>query len=617
MALTALEQYLLELTNRARLDPLGEAARFGISLNENLPAGTITAAPKQALAPNLLLDNASDGHSTWMLANDVFQHTGAGGSSAGDRMADAGYVFSGAWTWGENLAWWGSTLVVDMVEAISTHHEGLFKSSGHRENTMADAFQEVGIGQVRGVFTAGLDYDTSMTTLKFAKSGERMFLTGVAYTDVDGDGFYSIGEGRSGVTFTVTSAGMSTREGTSQTAGGYAVQLPLGDLATVTIGHGAFTSTVVFDRTPENIKIDLVGNRTIHVSGDVALGDGEVRDVVVLGAVAARVVGNAASNTLVGSHANNTLEGLNGNDSLWGGGGNDRVYGGSGNDSLWGGAFADTLEGGFGADRLHGDTGNDRLFGDEGHDSLFGGVGNDRSEGGTGNDLLRGGTGHDTMFGGDDADTLDGESGNDWLYGGDGGDMLRGHSGTDRLWGGLGDDSLYGGDWADTIRGDNGDDALWGDGSNDWLYGGNGTDTLRGGDGNDRLHGEDGQDSLLGGAGNDQLFGGSGNDVLLGDDGNDRLDGSVGDDSLIGGLGADLFLLKVGGGHDTVLDFSRGQGDRVALSQSLFAPGTTLADVAANADFTAEGALIATASSGTSIFLSGVSDLLASDLAWA
>ena len=617
MALTALEQYLLELTNRARLDPLAEAARFGINLNENLPAGTITATPKQALAPNLLLDNAADGHSLWMLDNDVFQHTGAGGSSAGDRMADAGYAFTGNWTWGENLAWWGTTGTIDMAEAIAIHHEGLFKSAGHRENTMAGAFQEIGIGQVRGVFTAGLNYDTSMTTLKFAKSGERMFLTGVAYHDTDGDSFYSIGEGRAGVTFTVSSAGMTNRNGTSQTAGGYAVQLPLGGQTTVTIGHGAFTSTVLFERTPTNLKLDLVGDRTIHVSGDVTLGTGEVRDVVILGAVAASVAGNAASNRLFGNHANNTLTGHNGNDSLWGGSGNDRLYGGSGNDSLWGGAFADTIEGGFGADRLHGDGGNDRLFGNEGHDSIFGGVGNDRAEGGTGNDLLRGGTGHDTMFGNDDNDTLDGESGNDWLYGGNGTDVLRGHSGTDRLWGGAGNDSLYGGDWADTLRGDDGDDSLWGDGSNDWLYGGNGNDVVYGGEGADRLHGEAGADSLWGGNGNDQLFGGGGNDVLRGDAGNDRLDGGEGNDTLVGGLGADLFVLKSGGGHDTVLDFSRAQGDRLVLAQGLFAPGTTLADVAAGATFTPDGALLPTAFSGTSFFVSGLTDLLASDLAWA
>ncbi len=30
------EQYLLELINRARLDPQAEADRFGIDLNENL-----------------------------------------------------------------------------------------------------------------------------------------------------------------------------------------------------------------------------------------------------------------------------------------------------------------------------------------------------------------------------------------------------------------------------------------------------------------------------------------------------------------------------------------------------------------------------------------------------
>ena len=41
MPATALEQMLLELINRARLDPAAEAARFGIDLNEGLAPGTI------------------------------------------------------------------------------------------------------------------------------------------------------------------------------------------------------------------------------------------------------------------------------------------------------------------------------------------------------------------------------------------------------------------------------------------------------------------------------------------------------------------------------------------------------------------------------------------------
>jgi hypothetical protein len=47
--LTAAEQLQLELINRARLDPVAEAARLGIDLNEGLAAGTISAAAKQPL----------------------------------------------------------------------------------------------------------------------------------------------------------------------------------------------------------------------------------------------------------------------------------------------------------------------------------------------------------------------------------------------------------------------------------------------------------------------------------------------------------------------------------------------------------------------------------------
>ena len=87
------EQYLLELVNRGRANPTAEAARYGIDLNEGLAPGTISSDPKQPLALNLNLIDAARGHSQWMLDNDVFSHTGAGGSSPGDRMTAAGYDF--------------------------------------------------------------------------------------------------------------------------------------------------------------------------------------------------------------------------------------------------------------------------------------------------------------------------------------------------------------------------------------------------------------------------------------------------------------------------------------------------------------------------------------------
>jgi hypothetical protein len=94
MQLSAAEQYLLELINRGRLDPVAEADRYGIDLNEGLVAGTIGDGPLQVLAHNEILSESSEAHSAWMLANNVFSHTGESGSSAGGRMSDAGYTWN-------------------------------------------------------------------------------------------------------------------------------------------------------------------------------------------------------------------------------------------------------------------------------------------------------------------------------------------------------------------------------------------------------------------------------------------------------------------------------------------------------------------------------------------
>jgi len=75
-------QLYLELINRARSDPAGEAARHGVGLNDGLPSGTITSDPKQPLAFHELLIDAAVGHNAWMFASDNFTHTGPGGTAA-------------------------------------------------------------------------------------------------------------------------------------------------------------------------------------------------------------------------------------------------------------------------------------------------------------------------------------------------------------------------------------------------------------------------------------------------------------------------------------------------------------------------------------------------------
>ena len=74
MALSAPEQYLLELINRARLDPEREALRYGLDLNAGLEPSTIDSSAKQVLAANTSLENAAINHSRWMLDANVFSH---------------------------------------------------------------------------------------------------------------------------------------------------------------------------------------------------------------------------------------------------------------------------------------------------------------------------------------------------------------------------------------------------------------------------------------------------------------------------------------------------------------------------------------------------------------
>ena len=79
---SAQEQLMLELINRARMNPAAEAARQGITLNQGLAPGTISASPKQVLAMNNFLVLSADRHSNWMLVNDIFNHNETAGLPA-------------------------------------------------------------------------------------------------------------------------------------------------------------------------------------------------------------------------------------------------------------------------------------------------------------------------------------------------------------------------------------------------------------------------------------------------------------------------------------------------------------------------------------------------------
>jgi hypothetical protein len=302
---TAFEQYLLELINRARADPQAEAARLGIGLNDLLPAGTITAAPKQALVFNEALINAARGHSRWMLDTDTFSHTGVNGSTPTARMLAAGYKTSGSWGTGENIAYTATTGQVDAIAAVLQNHENLFRSAGHRTNILDGGFKEFGTGVVIGEFTSGATYNAMMVTENFGFSGTASYLTGVVIDDGDGDRFYDIGEGVGAVGVKAVGAA-GTFETTTWDAGGYRLALPTGSYTvTFTFAGKQFSADATIGG--ENVKLDA---RLADLSGTVPLNT---------------IVGTAASETIVGTPGNDLVKGSGGSDKIDTLGGNDTV----------------------------------------------------------------------------------------------------------------------------------------------------------------------------------------------------------------------------------------------------------------------------------------------------
>jgi hypothetical protein len=268
------EQYLLELVNRARAHPAAEAARYGIDLNEGLTPGTISSDPKPPLAPHPDLIDAARTHSQWMIDNDVFSHTGAGGSSPGDRMTAAGYDFQLPWGWGENLAWSGTTAPsLDPLTLTADQHQGLFVDAGvdgrgHRLNLMNPSFREIGPGIVLGNFQG---YNAEMITEDFAYTatpGIDGFLTGVVYNDalVTEDSFYTPGEGLGDVTITATRASdEATFETTTWSSGGYSLALPAGTYALTARGGDLSPDLLVGAATigSSNVKVDFAADHPL------------------------------------------------------------------------------------------------------------------------------------------------------------------------------------------------------------------------------------------------------------------------------------------------------------------------------------------------------------------
>ena len=363
MPSTAEEQYLLELTNDARLNPLGDAARyissyapltspqaniqssltyFGVSGSQLLAAYQALAAA-QPLAFSDVLAAGARAHDQAMIAAGQQTHQAPGEADLGARFTNEGYAYRSAaenvYAYAQDILYAHAGFMVDWGGTAATG--GMQSPPGHRTDIMNPALREVGLG-VTDYSNAATGLGPEVVTEDFGTTGASgSFLLGVAYADSDHNGFYSIGEGQAGLVVSV--GGNSTASGAS---GGYTLATDLTGMQTVSLSGAGLSGTVTVRMALTdvsgnglNAKLDVIDGSTLHLSNSGAV-TGAVSTIQALGLQALTVsAADGIGRTLIGNA---------GGDTLVGGAGNDVVIGGAGNDVIDGGLGSNTLDGGAG-----------------------------------------------------------------------------------------------------------------------------------------------------------------------------------------------------------------------------------------------------------------------------
>ncbi|BBO72189.1 hypothetical protein DSCA_61190 [Desulfosarcina alkanivorans] len=249
------EQVHLEDINRARANPLAEAERLQIDLNEGPPSETISENPVPPLTFNRFLSLAAALHTEDMVVNKYQAHEGLDGRQPRDRMIDAGYLGNAV---GENLASNAQWVPIeDSNELSSVLHDILFvdagvDSRGHRINILNGLWKEAGIGFQPEPNKADYPYGGVVTCDFGAFTDGPNFLLGVVYDDADNSGDYTGGEGLDGVRISVNGSTTFTAD-----AGGYGLPIDPGVYTVTARLSDGRTATKPVTMEDQNKKIDF------------------------------------------------------------------------------------------------------------------------------------------------------------------------------------------------------------------------------------------------------------------------------------------------------------------------------------------------------------------------
>jgi hypothetical protein len=254
---TVREEEVRWLVNRGRFDAAAENV---------LRQSGFTDVPARSgpLAPHGSLSRAAQRHSTDMAAKNVMQHETVPGSAfydpvtqpdPWDRMVAEGYQWNRA---AENVAAGYTT-----AEQV---YVGWWKSQGHRRNMYNAELREIGTGYAFGATSIYKHYET----MNLGSSGTSAFFTDTVFSDANGNGAYTQGEGVGGVVVVLGVAGVAHPAWDRSTA--------VGSFAVPLLNIPAGTAVRVGFRNETGAAVTLSLPRSHSALDKLVLPPGETRD---------------------------------------------------------------------------------------------------------------------------------------------------------------------------------------------------------------------------------------------------------------------------------------------------------------------------------------------------
>ena len=583
---TDFEQEMLELVNRARLDPLSEYdALMGTSsgatgvatkirnaidlFNVDLDLFRDQLADLDAVAPlawSSELAEAARGHSAQMIAFGSQSHQFPAELGLGARVTAAGYehrrtVAENVFAYTDNPVQGHAGFFIDWGNTSAA----ILKLTGHRLAILNGIFTDVGISTIAETDSAAAVDPWVMIQNFGTKFTSHPQLVEVVLQDIDGHLYYDAAEGLDDLTITATNAAGDRFVRTSWGCGGYQIELA-GETYEVVFSGGELVGNMSATETIANENVKLDG---------FAVQPNLEFEIFAAGAVQV-----------------NTLKGTANNDWLTLGTGDNIVLGEAGTDMVSFVRHSQAVNINLRDEIVLSGEYTNRL---DSIENATGTIFGDYIQGNDTDNLLRGLGGYDWFIGSEGSDTFEGGSGRDmisYVFSGQGVtvDLGKGIGGADlaeqdiyesieRVTGSVHNDLTFGSDGEDDFRGLGGYDWFVGSGGGKDRYdGGSGLDTI-----SYALSTEGVKASLLTGRGSsgdaahdlytsiERLTGSSFDDILSGDHNRNELRGLFGEDALYGNGGVDRLT---GGGADDYLD--GGAGFDYAIYENIRADYTVI-----------------------------------------